>query len=111
MKVKIKSLAEEARIIRKEEHHAPEDDTRERLYLHRINVVRVEARAALLLYVYAKYQHEEGKGRCPSRWRYSNIERNVDPHCYWRSQALRKAKDMGKRFNVAVSKFDEWVNM
>jgi hypothetical protein len=48
LKIKIKSLAEETRIIRKEEKK--KGPFREGLYLHRIGVVRTEARATLLAY-------------------------------------------------------------
>lgn len=54
LRVKIKSLAEEARIIRFEEKKTHNDETRESLYLHRIFVVRNEARAALLAYGYMR---------------------------------------------------------
>lgn len=49
LKVKIKSLAEEARIIRLEEHRA-KGDLREQLYLHRVINVRQEARATQWAY-------------------------------------------------------------
>lgn len=51
LKIKIKSLAEEARIIRHEEKkwYGP-SETRTGLYLHRVRDVRSEARAALLAY-------------------------------------------------------------
>lgn len=59
LKVKIKSLAEEARIIRKEESKAPNDPAngvydQQNLWNHRINVVRPEARATLLAYGYIR---------------------------------------------------------
>lgn len=54
IKVKIKSLAEEARIIRSEEHKAKYDSTREGLHAHRVIQVREEARASLLAYGYLR---------------------------------------------------------
>lgn len=48
LRVKIKSLAEEARIIRREERKARYG--RERLHLHRVGIVRSEARHAQLAY-------------------------------------------------------------
>lgn len=55
LKVKIKSLAEEARIIRKEELRARGyDELREQLYLHRIHDVRDESRATQLAYAYLR---------------------------------------------------------
>ena len=53
LKVKVKHLAEEARIIRKEEHRTY-GDTRDWLYSHRIHVVRPEARASQIAYAFAK---------------------------------------------------------
>lgn len=53
LKVKVKHLAEESRIIRKEELRT-HGDTRDWLYLHRINNVRSEARATHLAYAFAK---------------------------------------------------------
>lgn len=53
LKVKVKHLAEEARIIRKEEQKSY-GDTREWLYLHRIVDVRGECRATHLAYAFAK---------------------------------------------------------
>lgn len=51
LKVKIKSLAEESRIIRKHEKNKSLDNHhRSGLYYHRVGIVRVEARASLLAY-------------------------------------------------------------
>jgi hypothetical protein len=43
-------LAEEARIIRKEEKRRPAHPLREEMYLHRIHVVRVAARETYIAY-------------------------------------------------------------
>lgn len=48
LKVKLKSLAEEARIIRREEQKG--GDHREGLYRHRVDDVRSEARHTVLAY-------------------------------------------------------------
>jgi hypothetical protein len=53
LKVKVKHLAEEARIIRTEEKRQY-GDTRDWLYLHRIIGVRPECRATHLAYAFAK---------------------------------------------------------
>lgn len=50
LKVKIKSLAEEARIIRLEEKRAKNDRARYELYWHRIDIVRKASRNALVAY-------------------------------------------------------------
>lgn len=49
LRVKLKSLAAEARIIRKEEQ-ATHGEQRDRLHAHRVGIVRFEARAAHLAY-------------------------------------------------------------
>jgi len=54
LKVKLKSLAEEARIIRKEELRTFDNELREKLYLHRTWTVRIEARATLLAYCFLR---------------------------------------------------------
>jgi hypothetical protein len=68
LKVKIKTLGEEARIIRKEELRANDNSLREELYLHRIYVVRKEARSTHIAYGLLR-------GR-----QYENIERSHDEH-------------------------------
>lgn len=54
LRVKIKSLASEARIIRQEAQRTNSATARLDLHLHRINVVRKEARAALLAYAFLR---------------------------------------------------------
>lgn len=49
LKVKIKSLAEEARIIRREEHRT-RGELRNELREHRVGIVRSEARATHIAY-------------------------------------------------------------
>lgn len=49
LRIKVKSLAEEARLIRREERRT-HGSLREELYLHRIHVVRRHARNAVLAY-------------------------------------------------------------
>lgn len=49
LRIKIKSLAEEARIIRKEEHRT-HGALRNELHLHRVGVVRHEARHTHIAY-------------------------------------------------------------
>lgn len=53
LKVKVKHLAEESKIIRKEEQKTY-GDTREWLYLHRIGIVRPVARATHIAYAFTK---------------------------------------------------------
>ncbi len=65
-RVKIKSLADEARTIRAEEKRAKTEFDRNTLYLHRIGIVRKEQRATLLAYAMARgvpYKVAEPKTR------------------------------------------------
>jgi hypothetical protein len=54
LKIKIKSLAEESRIIRKEERKCKFLSRRESLKAHRTGVVRNEQRLSLLAYAFLK---------------------------------------------------------
>lgn len=54
LKVKIKSLAEEAKIIRREEALAKTPEERLKLAVHRRGVVRYEQRHTLLAYAYIR---------------------------------------------------------
>ena len=54
LKVKVKSLAEEARIIRREERRARDPDLKLELATHRRNTVRREARHSLLALGYLR---------------------------------------------------------
>lgn len=73
LKIKIISLADEARRIRAEEkRHPGGSDTRNGLYLHRINDVRKEARSALLAYGFLRgrtYTQIEPKSYTEPNWK------------------------------------------
>lgn len=72
LKVKIKSLAEEARIIRKEETRAKDKITRESLCNHRIHVVRRECRNTHLAYGFLRgktYDQLERNCETPPDWK------------------------------------------
>lgn len=72
LKVKIKSLAAEARIIRLEERRAGRDNAlREALHRHRIDVVRAEQRLSLLAYAFLRGRRlaaVEPKSAAPPDW-------------------------------------------
>lgn len=79
LKVKIKSLAAEAKIIRREEKRYPGGHAvRIGLYLHRIHEVRDESRSAHLAYGFLKgrtySQIEQGARKTPD---WSRIERLI----------------------------------
>lgn len=54
LRVKIRSLAEESRIIKSEILRAKDATARRDLHLHRVNIVRREARASLLAYAFLR---------------------------------------------------------
>jgi hypothetical protein len=72
LKVKVKSLAEEARIIRLEESRAGKDDVlRSDLHHHRVVDVRKEQRSSLLAYGFlrgAEYAAIEPKADTAPEW-------------------------------------------
>ncbi len=108
LKVKIKSLAEEARIIRKEER-VSQGEKREGLHLHRVGTVRREARHALLAYGFIrglKYCQMEAKCETPPDW--EAVKRMVVKYGlqgygwkFWRSgEQAAATEELLKRFEA-----------
>lgn len=79
LKVKIKSLAEEARIIRKEEGRCGKDEAlRSSLHAHRILDVRGEQRASLLAYAFIRgREYASVEGRCRAQPDWGRVQRLV----------------------------------
>jgi len=92
LKVKIKSLAAEARIIRLEERRAGKSNTlREQLYRHRTVDVRREQRASLLAYAFLR-------GRPLSA-----VEPRRRPeHVYYRGLREKRVAEIVKKFGAVV---------
>ena len=90
LKVKLKALAAEAQIIRCEERrciagarkgYVDNEALREALYLHRIHVVRREARDTGLAYAFIRgraYKQIEPKASTPPNW--GNVKRMVSKY-------------------------------
>ena len=77
LKVKVKSLAAESRIIRREESRSS-GQLRNDLHSHRVHVLRPEARATLLAYGYARgrsYASMEGLSSRVPDW--GRVERMI----------------------------------
>lgn len=95
LKIKLKSLAAEARIIRRQElktRGARHNDTREALHLHRIHVVRAAARHTHLAYGFIR-----GKS-------YEQLERSCDHPPSWKDVAA-----MIKKYGILKEKeFEQW---
>ena len=95
LKVKIKSLAAESRIIRHEEKKAYDNDNREGLYLHRVKDVRRESRASQLAYAFLR--------GVP----FLVVEPSSND-TYEREQALRRAESIARKFGTDKG-FNAWV--
>lgn len=95
LKIKTKHLAEEARIIRREELKSY-GDTRDWLYLHRVHVVRPEARATNLAYAFAKGVPLHKVERYPE-----NIPQSV-----W----ARVTSMVGKYSDKSMNDYTSWIS-
>ena len=93
LKIKLKSLAAEARIIRAQERKTKgkHNDTRESLYLHRTKDVRGEARATHVAYGFLR-------GR-----EYACIEPKSYTQPDW-----KRVEAMVKKYGVLDEKFAAW---
>lgn len=96
LKVKIKSLAEEAKIIRREERKTRDQDLRDGLHRHRVVEVRIEARLTQLAYAYLS-----GKTR-------QQVEPNAVKPVNW-----SRVKTMVQRYSFPtefrVTDFEAWT--
>ena len=92
LKVKVKSLAAEARIIRQEERRSY-GQLRNDLHSHRVHHVRREARATLLAYGYAR-----GKT-------YATMERSPRSVPDW-----DRVERMIKKYSQLKQPIEEWKN-
>lgn len=109
LKVKIKSLAAEARIIRKEELNKRNSHVREHLYLHRIHEVRDEARAAQIAYAFIRgksYSAVEGntKKQIPLK-RVTRLVMKYDTKCGYAYLGFHK--DSEKESKI-IEKLNNW---
>jgi hypothetical protein len=78
LKVKVKSLAAESKIIRLEESRAKTPEARASLHQHRVGIVRLAARNTLLAYGYLRgrsYRQLEATCERPPDW--SVVEKMV----------------------------------
>ena len=97
LKIKIKTLAAEARIIRAEEHKWPGPSTmRNNLHHHRVISVRHEARASLLAYGFLRGHT------------YQRMEKTSHTKPYW-----KRIESIAERFGTGdirdlKQKFSEW---
>lgn len=121
LKIKIKSLAAEAKIIRKEEKRAKSQSIRESLYRHRIDVVRYEARHTNIAYGFLRgrtYAQIEANPKTPPNW--DKVRKMVEkygthiPPFWYNAITDFKAHDESvlvakKHLADTLKRFDEWV--
>lgn len=93
LKVKIKSLSAESKIIRLEEKRARSTTLREGLYLHRVKDVRNESRAAQLAYAYLR--------GVPLKV--------VEPKATRDCDVDRRATNIVKKFGTSADGFKTWL--
>lgn len=107
LKVKVKSLAEEAKIIRKEEKRNKE--LRNGLAAHRKGVVRYEARHSQLAYGFLRglpYEKLEHKDSAKVDW--DKVKKMVDKYgAHWDS-ATEPYKEFEKRKKEVMERFENW---
>ena len=122
LKVKIKSLAEEAKIIRKETKKAKLRSIKNGLYYHRIGVVRYEARHTHLAYGFLRgreYHQIEKKAHTAPNW--EKVRRMVQKygvHGNWEAyEAVSHEWDTYHDYLTHIEKckketlerFDKWI--
>ena len=114
LKVKIKSLAEEARIIRKETKRARKVTIKNGLALHRTGIVRREARHTHLAYGFLRgleYRQMEHKAFEAPDW--AKVRRMIERyglHNGYEDGALIVSYDEASRIHKEqLAKFDLWV--
>ena|SRR5688572_4355364 len=122
LKVKVKSLAAEAKIIRKEEKRCKNSSLRNGLYRHRIDVVRYEARHTNLAYGFLRgrtYSQIESGAKKPPDW--AKVRKMVEKYGVqlipWHSNTEsyliyeKRQKESKQQLAETLKRFDEWIKM
>ena len=120
LKVKLKSLAAEAKIIRKETQRAKLRSIKHGLYAHRIGVVRPEARYTHLAYGFLRgreYQQIEKKAHIAPNWkRVRKMVQKYGSHMWsdygtgWSYEAYKERQEAAKKhLEETLERFDKWV--
>ena len=117
LKVKIKSLAEEARIIRKEEKRARRKSIRMGLADHRKGIVRTEARHTHLAYGFLRgrdyHQMESSTHEAPNWDKVRKMVEKYGTHLDWGSEDCgygdhkARKEEVRQRFEVWLTKAQE----
>ena len=115
LKVKVKSLAEEAKIIRREEKRAKLLSIRIGLREHRIGIVRHEARHSHLAYGFLRgraYLEIENKASEAPDW--AKVRKMVEKfgsHYSWLGDGAPTYKEAQEHLAATLKRFDEWVEI
>lgn len=119
LKVKIKSLAEEARIIRKETKNAKAHTIKNGLALHRRGIVRTEARHTQLAYGFLRgleyRQMEQKAGERPDWDKVKRMVQKYGSHFSWTEadgwNNYGPSCDEYKRHKEEVlARFEKWLH-
>lgn len=112
LKVKIKSLAEEAKIIRLETKRAKRASIRDGLSLHRKGIVRHESRHTHLAYGFLRgreYRKMEPKAHIAPDW--GKVRKMIEKygvHLDWGSEDCGYS-DHKDRKQAVIKRFEEWL--
>lgn len=120
LKVKIKSLAAEAKIIKQETKRARSVSIKNGLYRHRIDVVRVEARHTQLAYGFlrgrAYHQIEKNACQIPNWAKVRKMVEKYGTHLApWSLNTERyqeyeaRVAENKKQLEEVLKRFDQWV--
>ncbi len=113
LRVKVKSLADEAKIIRKEEKRARLLSIRIGLRDHRTGIVRHEARHAQIAYGFLKgrsYAEIEGGAKEAPEW--AKVRKMVEKygsHYSWLDDGSPTRDEAAKHLAETLKRFDQWV--
>ena len=113
MKVKVKSLAAEARIIRHEEKRSKDVKQQSSLHLHRTGVVREEARAALIAYGFIrgkKFSAIEPRAKSlPSISRVEEIALRFGLFYDWDEESGQEFEHRKQKFKSSLESFKQEI--
>jgi hypothetical protein len=110
LKVKIKSLAAEARIIRNEENKGKDRLLKDDLTNHRKGIVRTEARYALLAYAFItgrKYRSQEANPRIKPSWEKVRNQAVRFGVCY--DYDNEESREYTDRKKAEAERFEAWL--
>lgn len=107
LKIKIKSLAGEASIIKKEEKKRRR--FRNRLYEHRINVVRKECRHAHLAYGFLRERnYKQIENKCHEKPNWDRVKKLLERYAAIWDADNESYTDYQSRLSSQMKKFEIW---